>query len=182
MIELSYSTVWPPPRPWLSLFSLGLLAMQRDYIMRLIERIAALVASIVAKERAGQYPEARAEVDVKSREVIGMGLGDLRKLSPEVVSQLLTSSGGLRYGRAVILAELLLHDAAIADATDHASDALLSRVHAFCLLSDTIDTLTTEDQAIYREKLDTLAAQLRTLPPDAYLSPKLAAYDARPKT
>ena len=156
--------------------------MQRDYIMRLIEQIAALVASIVAKERAGHYPEARAEVDAKSREVIGMGLGDVRKLSPEAVSQLLTSSGGLRYGRAVILAELLLHDAAIADATDHASDALLSRVHAFYLLSDTVDTLTAEDQAIYREKLHALATQLRKLPPHPYLSSKLATYDAQPET
>ena len=32
--------------------------MQRDYIMRLIEQIAALMASIIAKERAGKYPEA----------------------------------------------------------------------------------------------------------------------------
>jgi hypothetical protein len=156
--------------------------MQRDYIMRLIEQIAALVASIIAKERAGQYPEAKVEVDAKSRQLIGMSVDAVGKLSPEAVSQLLTSSGGLRYGRAVMLAELLLHDAAISEATSHAGDAVVSRIHAFCLLSDTIDTLTTEDQAIYREKLDTLAAQLRTLPPDAYLSPKLAAYDARPKT
>jgi hypothetical protein len=109
-------------------------------------------------------------------------LGAVRKLSPEAVSQLLTSSGGLRYGRAVILAELLLHDAAISEATDHASDALLSRVHAFCLLSDTVGTLTAEDQAIYREKLHTLVNQLRSLPPHPYLSSKLAAYDAKPKT
>jgi hypothetical protein len=156
--------------------------MQCDYIMRLIEQIAALVASIVAKERAGQYPEAKAEVDAKAHEVIGMGLADVRKLSPEAVLQLLATSGGLRYGRAVILAELLLRDAAIADATDRGPDALLSRVHAFCLLSDTVDTLTAEDQAIYREKLHTLATHLRSLPPHPYLSSKLAAYDAQSKT
>src|ERR1044072_6841755 len=149
--------------------------MQRDYIMRLIEQIAALVASIVAKERAGQYPEAKAEVDAKAHELIGMGLAALRKLSPEAVWQLLASSGGLRYGRAVILAELLLRDAAIADATDRGSDALLNRVHAFCLLSDTVETLTVEDQAIYRAKLHALATQLRSLPPHPYLNSKLAA-------
>jgi hypothetical protein len=156
--------------------------MQRDYIMRLIEQIAAIVASIVAKERAGQYPEARAEVDAQARQVVGMGLADVRKLSPEAVSKLLTSSGGLRYGRAVILAELLLHDAAIGDATEHPSEALLSRIHAFCLLSDTVGTLTAEDQAIYREKLRELAARLRSLPAHPYISSKLAAYDPQPET
>ena len=150
--------------------------------MRLVEQIAALVASIIAKERAGQYPEARADVDAKARQAIGMGLGDVRKLSPEAVSHLLAGAGGLRYGRAVILSELLLHDAAISDATNNASDALLSRIHAFCLLSDALETLTQEDRAIYREKLDALAAQLKSLPPHPYLSSKLAAYDARAKT
>ena len=153
--------------------------MQRDYIMRLIEQVAALVASIIAKERAGQYPEARAEVDEKARQSIGMSLGEMRNLSPEAVSQLLAGSGGLRYGRAIILAELLLHDAVISDATGHASEALLSRVHAFCLLSDTIDTLTDEDQVVYRQKLDALAARLSDLPAHPYLTPKLAAYDAQ---
>jgi len=105
--------------------------MQRDYIMRLIEQIAALMASIIAKERAGKYPEAKVEIDEKARQTIGLSLEQMRKLSPEAVSQLLASSGGLRYGRAVILAELLLHDAKVSEATGQSSDALLSNLHAF---------------------------------------------------
>src|SRR4051812_11646945 len=116
--------------------------MQRDYIMRLVEQIAALVASIIAKERAGQYPEAKADIEAKALHTVGMSLADVRKLSPEAVSQLLASGGGLRYGRAVILAELLLHDALVADAIGNTSEALVSRVHAFSLLSDTLDSLT----------------------------------------
>src|SRR4051812_15086866 len=118
--------------------------MQRDYIMRLIEQIAALLASVIAKERAGQFSEAKADLEEKARQTIGMNLPDLKRLSPEAVSQLLESSGGLRYGRAVILAELLLHDAAISEATDGKSDTLLSYLHAFCLLSETMETLTAE--------------------------------------
>jgi hypothetical protein len=105
-----------------------------------------------------------------------MALNELRKLPPEAVSKLLASSGGLRYGRAVILAELLLHDAVIADATGDPREALLSRIHAFCLLSETIDNLTEEDRAVYREKLDALAAELKGLSSHPYLSEKLAAY------
>jgi hypothetical protein len=62
--------------------------MQRDYIMRLIEQIAALMASIIAKERAGKYPDAKAEIDEKARQTIGLSLEQVRKLSPEAVSQL----------------------------------------------------------------------------------------------
>jgi hypothetical protein len=152
--------------------------MQRDYIMRLVEQIAALLASVVAKERAGKLPEAKADLEEKARQTIGMNLRDLKRLSPEAVSQLLESSGGLRYGRAVILAELLLHDAALSENSDQSSDALLSYLHAFCLLSDTIETLTEEDQAVYRPKLNELATRLKRLPPHPYLGAKLAQYDA----
>ena len=103
----------------------------------------------------------------------------MRKLSPEAVSQLLASSGSLSYGRAVILAELLLHDAKVAEATGHGTDALLSNLHAFCLLSDSVATLCAKDQAIYRQKLDALATRLEALPHHPYLSARLAAYRAQ---
>jgi hypothetical protein len=151
--------------------------MQRDYIMRLVEQIAALLASVIAKERAGFHSEAKADLEEKARQTIGMNVSDLRRLSPEAVSELLKSSGGLRYGRAVILGELLLQDAAISDATGKTNDALLSRLHAFCLLADAIDTLTDEDQALYRPKLQTLATRLRDLPAHPYLNAKLAEYE-----
>ena len=56
--------------------------MQRDYIMRLIEQIAALMASIIAKERAGKYPEAKAEIDEKSRQTIGLSLEQVEIFLP----------------------------------------------------------------------------------------------------
>ena len=156
--------------------------MPQDYIMRLIERIAGLLASIIAKERAGLHSEAKADIDEKTQQTIGMGTRDVRRLSPEAVAELLQSSGGLRYGRAVILAELLLHDAAISDATGQDSDALLDYLHAFCLLSDAIDTLSDDDQAVYRPKLDALVVRLRNLPAHPYLSERLLQYDSRPNT
>ena len=57
--------------------------MQRDYIMRLIEQIAALMASIIAKERAGKYTEAKAEIDEKSRQTIGLSLEQVRSFLPK---------------------------------------------------------------------------------------------------
>ncbi len=150
--------------------------MERDYILRLIEQVAALLASIIAKERAGQYIEAKADVDEKARQVVGIGLNQIRKLPPEAVWQLSASSGGLRHGRAVMLAELLLHDAVVADATGDCHEALVSRIHAFCLLSETVDNLTEEDRAVYREKLKALAIELKPVSSHPYLSAKFAVY------
>jgi hypothetical protein len=81
----------------------------------------------------------------------------------------------------VILAELLLHDPAISDAVGESSEALLDYLHAFCLLSDTVDTLSDEDQAVYRPKLDLLVTHLRSLPAHSYVSEKMLEYDSRRK-
>jgi len=150
--------------------------------MRLIEQIAALLTSIIAKEHAGFHSEARADIEEKTQQTIGMRLEEVRRLSPEAVSQLLQSSGGLRSGRAVMLAELLLHDAVNSDAIGEDSDALLDYLHAFCLLSDSIGTLSAEDQAVYRPKLEALSRRLRSLSADPYVTEKLLQYDSRPDT
>ena len=146
--------------------------------MRLVEQIAALLASVIAKERAGQFSEAKADLEEKARQTMGMTLADLKRLSPEAVARLLESSGALRYGRAVILAELLLHDAAISETAGQGSEALLSYLHAFCLLADAMETLTEEDQTVYGPKLQELAARLKSLPPHPYLGAKLDHYDS----
>ncbi len=153
--------------------------MHRDFIMRLIEQVAALLASAIAKERAGLHSQARTDLEEKARQTIGMGLADVRRLSPEAVSELLASSGGLRYGRSVILAELLLHDAANSPGGEESADAFLNHLHAFCLLSDAVDKLAEEDQAVYRPKLQALAARLKGRPAHPYVSVKLTEYEAR---
>lgn len=43
-----------------------------------------------------------------------------------------------------------------------------------------VETLTEEDQAVYRPKLRELATRLRSLLMHPYLGAKLAEYDARP--
>jgi hypothetical protein len=72
--------------------------MPQDYIMRLVEQIGALLAGIIAKTRAGLHTEAKAEIDEKARQTIGMDLRQIREMSPEALSQLLESGGGIAPG------------------------------------------------------------------------------------
>ena len=154
--------------------------MPRDYIMRLVEQIAQMLASVIAKRRAGQHDEAKRELDAMCLEHIGLSLDFVRRASPEAVSEALANSGALRPVRSVALAELLIQDAEMCDDAGRAAPAAFSRLHAFCLLADNVDSLTRDEQAIYRPKLDQLARQLEVLRDNPFVGAKLRQYAERP--
>jgi hypothetical protein len=150
--------------------------MGRDYILRMVDQMAAMFASVIARKQAGQLAEARAELENTCIQTIGLTLTDLKRLSPEAVAQLLNNAGALRPIRAVTLAELLLVDAEWHETGQDALPPVSNFVHAFCLLADTIDALTTEDQAIYRAKLNMLADRLGDLRTHPYIKERLRDY------
>src|SRR6266850_2818890 len=147
--------------------------MARDYILRMVEQIAAMLATILAKKEAGQVGEARQEMDGNSLRTIGLTLESLKKLSPEAVANLLEGSGALRPVRAITLAELLLVDAEWEEAKGNAAQSVASRVHAFCMLADSIEALNREDQIVYRAKLKTIAEQLGDLRTHPYIGERM---------
>ncbi|MDR3456005.1 MAG: hypothetical protein P4N60_01055 [Verrucomicrobiae bacterium] len=147
--------------------------MSRDYMLRMIEQIAAMLARILAKKQAGQIAEARSEAENLSVQNIGLTLTELKRLSPEAVAQLLDKMGGLRTIRAVTLAELLLVDAELYEADKIPNQSLSNYVHAFCLLADEVDKLSREEQPFYRAKLDLLAGRLGDLKTHPYIKARL---------
>jgi hypothetical protein len=151
--------------------------MARDYILRIADQIAAMLATILAKKQAGQIAEAGTELDNTCLQTIGLTLTDLKRLSPEAVAQLLNNVGALRPVRAVMLAELLLVDAELIEADPNPRPSLPNHVHAFCLLADVIDTLTTEEQAGYRIKLNRLADRLGDLRTHPYIKERIRNYE-----
>jgi hypothetical protein len=150
--------------------------MAQDYIMRLVQQIAAMLAAIIAKRRAGQIAEARQEIEATCLQTIGLPLNTVRRMPPDALAQHLLASGGNRYPRAMMLAELLIQEAEIIETQGEPQQALASYLHAFCLLFDSMEVLSTEEQAIYRPKLVMLAAKLEHLPPNPYVTEKLCAY------
>lgn len=151
--------------------------MARDYILRMVEQIAALLATILAKKQAGKVAEAETEVENVCLQTIGLKLADLKRLSPEAVEDLLKSAGALRPVRAITLAELLLVDAEMHEASPNTMPPVVSNyVHAFCLFADAMDTLTTEEQTFYRAKLDMVADRLGALREHPYIKERLRDY------
>ena len=147
--------------------------MVRDYIMRLVEQVAKMLASFVVKREAGQHEEARQELDAICQQHVGLTLDFVKRTSPEAVAEALAASGALRHARAVLLSELLTHDADLSSDAGRVAEASVARLHAFCLLVDSMEMLSREEQAAYRPKLDRLAESLSALSGDPYVQSKL---------
>jgi hypothetical protein len=131
--------------------------MAQDYLLRLIEQVALMLAEL-SRLRAGEKP---ARISALCLRETGLPLDFVKHSSPETILQLLESGGGTQYARAVLLAELLLQDADVSDASGKNREATISRAQAQALLDYSVDNLSPEEQAIYRPKLEALTAALK---------------------
>lgn len=154
--------------------------MRRDFILRLAEQVARMLATILAHRQAGRTAEAEAELESSCQRHVGLPFSMVRRSSPEVLSGLLQQSGGLRHARAILLAELLLLDAELSEAAHRPGDALRSQLQAFCLLVESLPALKPDEAAHYRPKLDGLARKLASSGDDPYIQQKLQGYQPQP--
>jgi hypothetical protein len=126
--------------------------MGQDYILRLIEQVAQMLAEI-RRLRNAERPE---RIGAICEREIGLPLSLVKHSSPDTILQLLESGGATRHVRAVILAELLLQDAELSEAAGKSQEAMVSRAQAKVLLERNIDSLSPDEQAGYRPKLEEL--------------------------
>lgn len=144
--------------------------------MRLVQQIAQMLASLLALRRQGRNAEAGQEIDALCLQTIGLPVDRIRRSSPEGLAAHLEAGGALRHHRAITVAELLIQDAELSELAQRPADALLSRLHAFCLLTDAIEFLPAAEQADYRLKLATLANELESVAAHPYVAQRLAKY------
>ena len=150
--------------------------MAQDYLMRMVQQIAAMLAAIIAKRRAGKVEEAKQDLASLCVQNVGLTVDTVKQLSPDALATHLDASGALRCSRSVTLAELLIQDAEIHEADGQPQAALSSFVHALCLLSDSFAFLTREEQAIYRPKIESLITTLEQLPSNPYTTQRIRSY------
>jgi hypothetical protein len=148
--------------------------MREDFIMRLIEQAAAMLAAIIAKRNAGDFPAAEEKINLSCQQRIGVPLELIRHATPEALTQFLSRDGQLRYVDAVLVGELMMQEAEICDATGKAPEALRSREQAFCLLTDAMPVLPLDDATVYRAKLEGLLEKIRDDTADPYVIQKMS--------
>src|SRR5258708_1681769 len=135
--------------------------MAQDYILRLIEQVALMLAELSRLKKA----ERPARIGALCLREVGLPIELIKHSSPETIFQLLETGGGTQYVRAVLVAELLLQDAEVSDEAGKNREAFISRAQAKALLAHSIDNLSPEEQAIYRPKLEALIADLKRADP-----------------
>jgi hypothetical protein len=137
--------------------------MAQDYIQRLLQQVAQMLAAILAHRQAGRNIEAKEAIERSCFQTTGIPLLLAKLSSPEDLLQMLDSGPtGLRCSRKILLAELLLQDAEIDEAAGRMDEATRSETLAACLLHAAIDSLNADEAAAYGTKLESLQ---RKLPP-----------------
>ena len=147
--------------------------------MRLVQQIAQLIARVAGLRQQGRNEEAVKEIDNLCLQTAGLPLSRIRQSSPESLASFLETGGALRYDRAITLAALLQQDAELSEIAARPAEALVSRLHAFCLLADSVHVLPAQEQAEYRQKMNALAEQLQSVAAHPYAGAKLREYAAR---
>jgi hypothetical protein len=148
--------------------------MARDYILRLIEQIATMVAALLNRRRAGEIIEAREDLENHCVRTIGFTLSEIKSLAPEEVARILEKSGAMSVTRALMVAELLILDAQWHEEDRSAVDRMPNYVHAFCLIADSLETLSSDEQTVFRAKLGTLAEKLGELREHPYVAERIS--------
>lgn len=137
--------------------------MARDYILRIIEQLGLIVASILAARRRGDVPTALAQVHEQCLQHVGLPFDLLKHASPEQVAEWLRSGGALVHPRSVILAELLLQDAEIQEESLNALGALISYLHTVCLLEEHAAAFSRDEESALRSKAAAARARVHLL-------------------
>jgi hypothetical protein len=149
-------------------------AMARDYILRLIEQIATMVAALINRRKAGEIIQAREDLENHCVRTIGFTLSEIKLLSPEEVAGILDRSGAMHVTRALILAELLMLDAQWHEEDRSLDDRMPNYVHAFCLIADSLDLLRSDEQTVFRAKLAMMAEKLGPLREHPYIAERIS--------
>ena len=131
--------------------------MATDYILRLIDQIALLLAEVLQLRKFGRAGEAREQVSKACLENVGLSFALVKHSAPETILEMLATGGGTQHVRAIMLAELLLPDAELAESAGQKREALISRAQARALIAHNLGQLSPEDRANYRAKLDALS-------------------------
>ena len=137
--------------------------VRKSYIERQVEMLGQVLARVLGLKERGDASGALDAVRAGGRQLAGMDLDTLARLSDEAVLSLLTSpqTGVLDAGKAVIAAALLDEQAQIRESQGETNAARAARSKAAVLLSEAL-VQEKELRAPFRERFANLAAALAT--------------------
>jgi hypothetical protein len=135
----------------------------QDYIIRLLQQLGAMLATIAGKKSVGDLAGAEQEIAEQCLRHTGLPLMVVKQSSPEDLAALLAMGGAMQVPRALILAELLREDGALSEARGNPPGAVMSYRQSAELIARALPSLRGEDERAFLERQAELAVKLRDL-------------------
>ncbi len=137
--------------------------MPQDYIIRLLQQLGAVLASIAGKKSQGDWAAAEQEIADQCERHTGLPFAVVKQSTPESLAQLLAMGGAMQLPRSLMLAELLCEDADLSERRGNPMAAAASYAQAEALIARALPSLAGEDEAAFQEKQAVVVTKLRDL-------------------
>lgn len=137
--------------------------MPQDYIVRLLEQLRAIAATVGGKKAADDLAGAEQEIEEQCVRQTGLPFAVVKQATPEGLSLLLGMGGAMQLPRRLILAELLSQDGDLNERRGDPPLAALSYRQAIRLIDDALPSLRGAEAAAIRKKQAAMAAKLRDI-------------------
>ena len=134
--------------------------VSQDYILRLLQQLGAVVATILGRRAAGDLAGAEQEIEEQCLRHVGLPWVIVRQSSPESLRSLLAMGGALQSLRTLVVAELLVQSADLAQARCNPPAAAADLSLAEALYREILPQLGGSDaEEICRRHRDVVARQ-----------------------
>ena len=135
--------------------------LQRDYLLRMIEQLAAVVAYVIALSDRGRQEEALNALSRAYGQLVGLDADLVRTLAADSLTALLRSGESLDAGKCLALAELLEREGDVCDRQGRPVDAGDRRVTALGVRLAIWSSAITAPVPDNATRLDSLLTRLR---------------------
>ena len=142
--------------------------MSQDFVLRLIQQVAQMLASVLAARKAGRTEEAKQAIEKQCFRTTGLPYLLVKNSSlSELLTMMDSGPQGLRCSRKIMLAELLLQDAEIDEAAGNIAASQHSEELAAGLLAASLGSLSQDEARAYQAKLELIQTKLQGRVPAA---------------
>ncbi|MCC7158036.1 MAG: hypothetical protein IT281_00695 [Ignavibacteria bacterium] len=99
---------------------------RKDYVLRMIEEFARVIAKIVLLKQSESFTDAKTELDSLTLNITGLGLGHIKSLGAEGVKYVFSRNKETEAEKIYCIARIMKEDAMILNAQGNIKDSLNS--------------------------------------------------------
>lgn len=99
---------------------------RKDYILRIIEEFARVIARVVLLKETKSYTDAKMELDALTLSITGLGLSHIKSLGPEGVAYVFSADKRSEAEKIYCMARILKEDSLVLESEGNTEESLKS--------------------------------------------------------